>query len=250
MNRQNDSQGAAPSPRARALTLAAEEIMRARMTEPLTAAAVARDVGVTLRRLQMAFREMGREPPRERLTNMRLDLARARLDSPGPHEGVSEIALACGFNHLGRFAAAYRARFGEAPSATLRRARRTGAGAKARTGGDGDGNGGAGGAGGAAGSGAGPADDGAKLAAPARRPAQAPGRRAAEGAFDCEGGPESGAPASARRRRRRPAPGRPSEPPARAESGAAEGSGGEQGRPEGEDAADGAAGARRLGAAR
>lgn len=36
---------------------------------------------------------------------------------------MTEIAGRCGFNHLGRFAAAYRDRYGEAPSATLQRRR-------------------------------------------------------------------------------------------------------------------------------
>src|SRR5262249_19712723 len=34
---------------------------------------------------------------------------------------VADIAARCGFNHVGRFAAQYRERYGESPSATLRR---------------------------------------------------------------------------------------------------------------------------------
>jgi AraC-like DNA-binding protein len=36
---------------------------------------------------------------------------------------VTAVALRWGFGHLGQFAADYRARFGELPSETLRRAR-------------------------------------------------------------------------------------------------------------------------------
>ena len=36
---------------------------------------------------------------------------------------VTEIALACGFNHMGEFASAYRCTFGETPRETLVRAR-------------------------------------------------------------------------------------------------------------------------------
>jgi len=34
--------------------------------------------------------------------------------------GVTKVALDCGFSHLGRFAAQYRAQFGELPSQTAR----------------------------------------------------------------------------------------------------------------------------------
>ena len=51
--------------------------------------------------------------------NWRRDL----LQAP-PDAAVTQIALRCGFNHLGRFAALYPTRHGESPSATLRRLRR------------------------------------------------------------------------------------------------------------------------------
>ena len=56
------------------------------------------------------------------LTDSRLEAARVALQSPSPIESVSSIAYACGFSHLGRFSDAYRRRFGESPSVTLRKA--------------------------------------------------------------------------------------------------------------------------------
>jgi AraC-like DNA-binding protein len=53
----------------------------------------------------------------------RLEHARDELLSLDPAAGVKviDVALRHGFTHTGRFAAAYRARFGESPSVTLRR---------------------------------------------------------------------------------------------------------------------------------
>jgi AraC-like DNA-binding protein len=43
---------------------------------------------------------------------------------------VAEIALDCGFEHLGRFSARHRARFGEGPAETRQRARELTLGAR------------------------------------------------------------------------------------------------------------------------
>ena len=110
---------AAPTRRVRR----AEEIMRARSDEPLTVEDLARETGVGVRSLQLAFREHRGTSPRSALNALRLERANERLCAPGPATSVTGIALDCGFTHFGRFAAAYRQRFGEAPSETLRRAR-------------------------------------------------------------------------------------------------------------------------------
>lgn len=102
----------------------AEEIMRARSDEPLSMAELAREVGVGLRSLQLAFIEARAMEPRDVLLRFRLDRARERLLKPGPTDTVTSIALDCGFAHLGRFPAAYRIAFGELPAETLARARR------------------------------------------------------------------------------------------------------------------------------
>jgi transcriptional regulator GlxA family with amidase domain len=58
------------------------------------------------------------------LTTTRLERARERLLLDHPVPGVAAAAFLSGFVHLGRFAAAYRGQFDEAPSETLRRRRR------------------------------------------------------------------------------------------------------------------------------
>jgi AraC-like DNA-binding protein len=102
----------------------AEEIMRARSDEPLSMAAVASEVGVGLRSLQLAFLEVRAMGPRDVLHQMRLERARERLLSAGPSDTVTSIALDCGLAHLGRFPAAYRMAFGELPTETLAQSRR------------------------------------------------------------------------------------------------------------------------------
>jgi len=102
----------------------AEEFMRARSDEPLSMAEVAREVGVGLRSLQLAFLEVRAMGPRDVLLQMRLERAHERLRVAGAADTVTSIALDCGFAHLGRFPAAYRIAFGELPTETLARSRR------------------------------------------------------------------------------------------------------------------------------
>ena len=102
----------------------AMELLRANCARDPDADTLAAACGVGRRTLEKHFRRfLGRS-----LGEVRRDfcLERARRDllrSP-PDTAVTEIALRCGFKHLGRFAALYRANFGESPSDTLRRSRR------------------------------------------------------------------------------------------------------------------------------
>ena len=101
----------------------AAELLRQRADEPVSIAALAEEIGVGLRSLQMSFREVHGQAPREFLGRIRLERARERLLAADPSEQVTTIALDCGFSHLSRFAEAYRQAFGERPSETLRRRR-------------------------------------------------------------------------------------------------------------------------------
>ena len=112
-------EGALPAPRP-AQVRRAIDFMHANAAEPLTIDDIAGATGAPVRSLQRAFREHCGEPPMRYLRNLRLDRAR-RMLMDMPDLGVTRVALDCGFGHLGRFAAAYRERFGEAPSRTARR---------------------------------------------------------------------------------------------------------------------------------
>jgi transcriptional regulator GlxA family with amidase domain len=83
---------------------------------------VAAVAGVSAGRLFAAFRTHRGCSPVTFLRARRLELARTRLIS-SPRATVAEIALACGFAHLGRFSISYRERFGESPKQTLQRTR-------------------------------------------------------------------------------------------------------------------------------
>jgi len=101
------------------------EWARGHLHEPIRLHALARIAGVPPRTLETHFmRFLGTTPlgwvRQARLTQAR----RALLESDG-RVAVSEVALDCGFDQLGRFAAQYCRRFGELPSETLRRIRRS-----------------------------------------------------------------------------------------------------------------------------
>lgn len=101
----------------------AEEYMRAHSDRALTVPEVAAACGVGPRRLQGVFRAARGKTPLEALAAMRLERARMRLLTGQAGMSVTEAALASGISHMGRFAAAYRARFGETPMETMRRRR-------------------------------------------------------------------------------------------------------------------------------
>jgi AraC-like DNA-binding protein len=102
----------------------AEEFIVAHARDAITMAEVAAAAGVSAGTLFAAFRAYRGCSPMAFLRARRFDLARARLRSV-PAATVAEVALACGFEHLGRFSVQYRKRFGESPRETLQRTRAT-----------------------------------------------------------------------------------------------------------------------------
>lgn len=83
-----------------------------------TPADLAELAGVSVRRLQQAFREHMGTTPFAHLHDVRLERIHDDLVH-GRGASVTDVALSWGVTHLGRFAAAYRARYGELPSRTL-----------------------------------------------------------------------------------------------------------------------------------
>ena len=91
-------------------------------TRDLTLTEMARIAAVSVRTLQELYRRHLDTTPTEHLRHTRLARTYQQLQASDPTETtVGAVARRSGFIHFGRFASAYRARFGELPSATLRR---------------------------------------------------------------------------------------------------------------------------------
>jgi AraC-like DNA-binding protein/tetratricopeptide (TPR) repeat protein len=103
----------------KALERLESEPARAWRLEELATAA-----GVAPRTLQKHFCRFVGRTPLAFLRELRWTRARQALLHEAGHANVTEIATFWGFGHLGRFAIEYRRRYGESPSATLRRSQR------------------------------------------------------------------------------------------------------------------------------
>jgi len=79
--------------------------------------------GVPGRTLVKHFRDFRGTSPMRYLRTARFEKVREALTRAESEESIAEIAGRWGFTHMGRFSVDYRRRFGEAPSATLRRGR-------------------------------------------------------------------------------------------------------------------------------
>lgn len=99
----------------------AEQLIVDHAREALTVEDVAEAVGLSVRSLQEGFRCHLDTTPTARLREARLVGVRADLATADPTcTTVSRLAADWGFHHFGRFATAYKQRWGESPSATLR----------------------------------------------------------------------------------------------------------------------------------
>ena len=69
----------------------------------------------------MYYRTLRVDDDTQMLLDMRLAGLHARLAQASAGVSITDLAFDLGFTHLGRMAGAYREKFGETPSATLRR---------------------------------------------------------------------------------------------------------------------------------
>ena len=100
------------------------ELIEERPEHPWTIAELAAAVTVSVRTLQDWFAQTLGVPPMTYLRDVRLDRIHTQLLAADAREvTVATVAARWGFLHAGRFAAAYKRRFGRSPSATLRRRR-------------------------------------------------------------------------------------------------------------------------------
>ena len=88
---------------------------------PITLGDLVEVSGVSARALFDGFRRFRDTSPLAYLRNVRLAKVRQQLLNASDEETVTGVATQWGFYQLGRFAAQYRATFGETPSETLRR---------------------------------------------------------------------------------------------------------------------------------
>jgi AraC-like DNA-binding protein len=112
--------GSVPPSRPRHIKLAIDS-MQADPGRAITVHDLARTAGVSVRSLQEGFRQHTGMSPMTYLRRLRLAKAHEDLRHPDTSDRtVTQIANRWGFLHMGRFAAAYRTRYGHSPSHILR----------------------------------------------------------------------------------------------------------------------------------
>jgi len=103
--------------------LEAQRLLRARLGEPYDSATLCRAVDYPERTLELYFRQTVQMSPQSWHRKARMHLARKLLmEAEAKGRSISDVALRCGFDQLGRFSVEYRGLFGEKPSETSRRA--------------------------------------------------------------------------------------------------------------------------------
>lgn len=101
----------------------AREYIEAHGDRILTLSEIARHACVSPRTLEAVFKRRGELPPLTYARRLRLQRVHDRLRDAWMHGhevSVTEVAMAHGFVHMGRFSAQYRAQFGVSPTQTLR----------------------------------------------------------------------------------------------------------------------------------
>ncbi len=100
----------------------AADLMHDLCKEEISITGLCESVGANRRTLHLGFMELYGMPPMKYLRALRLcKVRREILRSGDPGLKVTDLAMTWGFNHLGRFAGAYREFFGELPSKEIAR---------------------------------------------------------------------------------------------------------------------------------
>lgn len=107
--------------RSRHFALAAREIMMADLASPPRIEEVARQVGLSQRRLNEVFREVFDAAPLQCLVRWRLDVAQQRLATG--EASVKQVAHQLGYAHVSNFSLAFTRRFGHPPTGRRESAR-------------------------------------------------------------------------------------------------------------------------------
>jgi AraC-like DNA-binding protein len=124
-HRYRDAVAAEPKPVMPRSIRVAVDIIEADAEQPLTVTALATRSCISVRALQDGFRRHLGVSPMMYLRQVRLHRAHAMLQQSDPSVAtVTSIAHRWGFGHVGRFAEAHAARYGETPATTLRRTAR------------------------------------------------------------------------------------------------------------------------------
>lgn len=101
----------------------AEQYLAENFDRPVSRAELQQLTNVSIRTLSRAFEKKYGVGPIEFLQQRRLEAAYFYLSTPHLEKPrVIDVALKCGFNHIGRFSSYYKKTFGETPSKTLSRA--------------------------------------------------------------------------------------------------------------------------------
>ncbi|MGV3633631.1 MAG: AraC family transcriptional regulator [Pseudorhodoplanes sp.] len=101
----------------------AEDYIRTHLREPISIEDLAAASDASVRSLFNGFRRFRGFAPMAYVKALRLELAHAELlRADSAERSVTEVALACGFTHMSKFARDFAARFGEKPSEVLGRA--------------------------------------------------------------------------------------------------------------------------------
>ncbi len=117
----SDALATGPAPRRPRAVRQALELIQEQPDRPWSTATLAAQVGVSARTLQEGFASTIGVPPMTHLRAIRLDRIHAELSTAEPGSvNVGTVAARWGFVHGGRFAAAYRSRFGCPPAETAR----------------------------------------------------------------------------------------------------------------------------------